>query len=69
MDPTSYHYNDDVKYMELEEVSSLHTHVCAIKVYYHFSCDICKIRLARGKILFRNQIRLAKTNETQDVII
>jgi len=45
MDPTSYHYNY-VKYTELEEDHFVR-HVCANGVYYHFSCDICKIRLAR----------------------
>ena len=44
MDPTSYHYNDDVKYMELEEDQFV-THVRAIGVYYHFSKDIAR----RGK--------------------
>jgi hypothetical protein len=37
MDPTSYHYNDDVKYTELEEDHLVVPHVCAIGVYYHFS--------------------------------
>jgi hypothetical protein len=38
MDPTSYHYNDDVKYTELEGYQFV-THVCALEVYYHFSKD------------------------------
>jgi len=40
MDPTSYHYNDDVKNMEFEEDHFV-KHVCAIGVYYYYSCDIC----------------------------
>ncbi|MFY9797967.1 MAG: hypothetical protein WCC17_21095 [Candidatus Nitrosopolaris sp.] len=46
MDPTSYHYNDDVKDTELEEDYLVVSDVPAIGVDYHFSCDICKIRLA-----------------------
>ena len=70
MDPTSYHYNDDVKNTEFEEDHFV-KHVCAIGVYYYFSCDICSssrlASIARGGILLFRM--LARTNETQDVII
>ena len=47
MDSNSYTYNDDVKDTAMEEDHLVIPHVYVIGVEYHFSCDICKIRLAK----------------------
>jgi len=43
MDPTSYHYNDDVKNTNSKRITLSHIFVL---LEYHFSCDICSSRLA-----------------------